>query len=95
MSCADAVLDELSRHPEGLSLPRLCKRLGLRMSVLLRELAWLGADPIGGTPGPDLVRVEQRGDLVIAMLTETGRRQLQGGAPSRDRHATRQDREPE
>jgi hypothetical protein len=73
MSCADPalrerILEELSRHPEGLSLPRLCKRLGLRMSVLLRELAWLGGDAIGGQTGPDLVRVEQRGDLMIATL---------------------------
>jgi hypothetical protein len=92
MSCADAVLDELSRHPEGISLPRLCKRLGLRMSVLLRELAWLGSDPIGGTPGPDLVRVEQRGDLVTAMLTERGRRQVENGTPLRGSHATQQSR---
>lgn len=76
MSCADAVLAELARHPEGLSLLRLSKRVGLRMSVLLRELAWLGAETIGDASGPDLVRVEQRGDLEVAVLTDRGRRRL-------------------
>jgi hypothetical protein len=76
MSCADDILTALAQHPDGLSLPRLCKRLGLRMSVLLRELAWLGADTIGEMPGPDLVRVEQHGDLTIAVLTDLGRRHL-------------------
>ncbi|HVI60053.1 MAG TPA: hypothetical protein VM619_14430 [Luteimonas sp.] len=51
-----------------MSLPRLCKRLGLRMSVLLRELAWLGEETIGGRPGPGLVRVERRGEREIAVL---------------------------
>ena len=77
MSCADDILAAVAQHPDGLSLPRLCKRLGLRMSVLLRELAWLGADTMGGTPGPDLVRVERTGDLTIAVLTEHGRRQVE------------------
>jgi hypothetical protein len=86
MSCADDILTALAQHPEGLSLPRLCKRLGLRMSVLLRELAWLGADAIGEVPGPDLVRVEQRRDLTMAVLTDLGRRhldKLQIDAPGR------------
>lgn len=72
-SSADALLAELAREPDGISLPRLCKRLGLRMSVLLRELAWLGEETIGGEPGPGWVRVERRGELDIALLTERGR----------------------
>jgi len=80
MSGGDAlrerILQELARHADGISLPRLCKRLDLRMSVLLRELAWLGGDPIGGAAGPDLVRVESRGDLTIALLTDGGRRHV-------------------
>jgi hypothetical protein len=72
-STAEAVLAELAREPDGVSLPRLCKRLGLRMSVLMRELAWLGETPIGGVPGPGLVRVEERGERSFAMLTERGR----------------------
>ena len=65
---AQALLAELAREPDGLSLPRLCKRLGLRMSVLMRELAWLGEESIGGQPGPGLVRVERRGERDVAIL---------------------------
>ena len=75
-STTEALLAELAREPDGISLPRLCKRLDLRMSVLLRELAWLGEDAIGDTPGAGLVRVEQRGERSFAMLTERGRQQL-------------------
>ena len=87
MSCAegelrDRVLQELARYPDGISLPRLCKRIGVRMSVLLRELAWLGDDTIGGAPGPGLILVERRGELTIAVLTEHGRRQF--GSSSAD-----------
>ena len=63
-----ALLSELAAHPGGLSLPRLCKRLGVRMSVLMRELAWLDDTPIGGEPGPGLVRVERRGERDVAVL---------------------------
>ena len=67
---ADALLAELAREPDGISLPRLCKRLGWRMSVLMRELAWLGETPIGGEPGPGLVRVERRAERDIAVLVK-------------------------
>ncbi len=73
------MLAELAREPDGISLPRLCKRLGLRMSVLMRELAWLGDAPIGGKPGPGLVHVERRGERSFAVLTGRGR-----GAPEDD-----------
>ncbi len=71
-SFADALIAELAREPGGVSLPRLCKRLDVRMSVLLRELAWLGDDNIGGEMGPGLIRIERRGELDIAMLTDRG-----------------------
>jgi hypothetical protein len=80
MSCADDILAALAQHPDGLSLPRLCKRLDVRMSVLLRELAWLGGDTIGGAPGPGLILVELRGELTIAVLTEHGRRQFENSS---------------
>lgn len=67
-STTEALLAELAREPDGISLPRLCKRLGMRMSVLMRELAWLGEDSIGGTPGAGLVRVERRGERDVAVL---------------------------
>lgn len=75
-SFAETLLAELAREPQGVSLPRLCKRLRVRMSVLLRELAWLGEDAIGGEPGPGLVRVERRDELDVALLTEHGRARM-------------------
>ena len=68
-STAERLLAELAREPDGISLPRLCKRLGLRMSVLMRELAWLGEASIGGRPGAGLVRVEERGERSFAILS--------------------------
>ncbi|MBN7136698.1 hypothetical protein A7A76_18280 [Lysobacter enzymogenes] len=72
----EPLLALLAEHPDGLSLPRVCKRLGVRMSVLLRELAWIGEDAIGDVAGPGWVRVEERGELSVAMLTERGRMRL-------------------
>ena len=72
----EALLAELAAAPDGMSLPRLCKRLGVRMSVLLRTLAWIGERPIGGTPGAGWVRVVSAGRREIAMLTESGSRQV-------------------
>ncbi|HJR73330.1 MAG TPA: hypothetical protein VJ806_06795 [Luteimonas sp.] len=72
-SLAERLLAELAREPAGVSLPRLCKRLGVRMNVLMRELAWLGEAEIGGEPGPGLVRVGRHGELDVAVLTELGR----------------------
>ena len=68
-----ALLAELAAEPAGMSLPRLCKRLGVRMSVLLRTLAWIGEAPIGGLPAAGLVRVVREGDREIATLTQAGR----------------------
>src|SRR5690606_8802558 len=67
-STTERLLAELAREPDGISLPRLCKRLGLRMSVLMRELAWLGEESIGGRPGAGLVRVERHGERDVAVL---------------------------
>ena len=72
-STTEALLAALAREPDGISLPRLCKRLGVRMSVLMRELAWLGEEPIGGKPGPGLVRVERRGERDVAVLVARDR----------------------
>lgn len=78
----EALLAALAGEPEGVSLPRLCKRLGLRMSVLLRELAWLGPETIGDRAGPDWVRVETRGELNVARLTPQGRAAWERGQPA-------------
>lgn len=68
-----ALIAALATTPKGQSLPRLCKRLGVRMSVLLRTLAWIGEDAIAGIPGAGLVRVTREGERDIATLTDTGR----------------------
>jgi len=72
-SLAERVLAELAAHPDGLSLPRLRKRLDVRMSLLMRTLAWLGEDRIGGIKGAGLVRIEQSGEAGIVLLTDRGR----------------------
>jgi len=72
----EPLLALLAQHPDGLSLPRVCKRLGVRMSVLLRELAWIGEDAIGEVAGPGWVRLEARGESSVATLTERGRARL-------------------
>ncbi|MGO1718971.1 MAG: hypothetical protein ACTHZI_02095 [Luteimonas sp.] len=45
------------------------------MSLLMRTLAWLGEDSIGGVAGAGLVRIEHRGGTEIVVLTEHGRTQ--------------------
>ncbi|KFA06317.1 hypothetical protein [Xanthomonas vasicola] len=67
------LLHALADAPDGVSLARLCKHLvGVRMSVLLRTLAWLGTAHLDGQPGPGWVRVEERGERQFAVLTPGG-----------------------
>jgi hypothetical protein len=68
-----ALLSELAAHPDGVSTARLCKRLGLRMSVLLRTLAWIGDGAIGGHRGPGWVRTLEDGPRTLVQLTPQGR----------------------
>ncbi|PPT33446.1 hypothetical protein XaCFBP7622_01960 [Xanthomonas arboricola] len=67
------LLVALADTPEGVSLARLCKQLGVRMSVLLRTLAWLGSASLDGHPGPGWIQVENRGERQFAVLTDAGR----------------------
>ncbi|AKC78558.1 MULTISPECIES: hypothetical protein [Xanthomonas] len=67
------LLAALADTPEGVSLARLCKQLGVRMSVLLRTLAWLGNASLDGQPGPGWIQLEDRGERQFAVLTEAGR----------------------
>lgn len=79
-----ALLAELAAHPGGVSTARLCKRLGLRMSVLLRTLAWLGESGIGGRPGPGWVATREDGARTLVVLLPAGRAVLAsatGGPP--------------
>jgi hypothetical protein len=71
-----ALFEALAAEPQGMALARLCKRTGVRMSVLLRTLAWLGEATLDGRPGPGWIRVETRGEREVAVLTEAGRAQL-------------------
>ena len=68
-----ALLAELAAHPDGVSTARLCKRLGLRMSVLLRTLSWIGDEAIGDHQGPGWVRTAEDGARTLVFLTDEGR----------------------
>lgn len=69
-----AALDESGA--EGMSLPRLGKKLGLGASVVLRRLHLLSAAHIGGQGGPGWVRVESHDGRWMAWLTEAGQQAL-------------------
>ncbi len=56
----------------GVSLPRLGKRLGQGVSVLLRELTLMSDASVGGQRGPGWVRVDQVGERWVAHLTDAG-----------------------
>ncbi|MFA0923634.1 hypothetical protein [Xanthomonas fragariae] len=66
------LLRALADAPAGVSLARLCKQLGVRMSLLLRTLAWLGDANLDGQPGLGWIRVEDRSDRQFALLTLAG-----------------------
>jgi hypothetical protein len=65
-------LRTLAADGREVSLPRLCKRLGVRMSVLLRLLAALGETPIGDAPALGYVAVRDDGERQFAWITEAG-----------------------
>ena len=71
---AAAIVSELATVPEpqGMSLPRLGKRLGQGASVLMRQLALMGDASVGGVPGPGWVRLEQQDARWVAYLTPAG-----------------------
>jgi DNA-binding IclR family transcriptional regulator len=73
-----AVLDALATtpHGEGMSLPRLGKRLGVGVSALMRSLSRMGEDRIGAVAGPGWVRVTEHDARWMAELTDEGRRAL-------------------
>lgn len=71
-------MQALAADGGAVSLPRLCKRLGVRMSVLLRMLAMLGETPIGDAPALGHVAVSDDGERQFARITEAGRALLSG-----------------
>ena len=80
-SSAEALLRELAAAGGEVSLPRLCKRLGLRMSVLLRMLAALGETPIGDAPALGYVLVRDDGERQFVQITDAGRAWLLAAHP--------------
>ncbi|MES2040995.1 MAG: hypothetical protein V4495_24525, partial [Pseudomonadota bacterium] len=69
-----ALMAELALHTKALSLPRLCKRLSVRQSTLLRCIAYLGEESIGQHKGAGWVHLQQDGERSLLSLTEEGRR---------------------
>ncbi|MDH0864116.1 hypothetical protein [Mitsuaria sp. GD03876] len=58
----------------GVSLPRLAKRTGLRVSVLLRLYTLMSEARVGDAQGPGWVRLQVDGDgRWIARITPAGR----------------------
>jgi FdhD protein len=71
-----ALLNELAAHSEPVSMARLCKRLGVRMSSLLRCVAALSDDVIAGVAGLGLLQRLQLGERELLQLTDKGRASL-------------------
>jgi len=69
----EALLAELATHSEPISTARLTKKLGVRMSSLLRCVAYLSEDQIGGQAGPGWVSLIQDGERTLLALTARGR----------------------
>ncbi|MFZ6657927.1 hypothetical protein [Undibacterium sp. TJN19] len=70
---AFALMAELSAQPEAVSLARLCKRLGVRQSTLLRCIACLGCETVSLHAGLGWVDLQQDGERSLLSLTEEGR----------------------
>jgi hypothetical protein len=66
------LLQALAADAGDVSLPRLCKRLGIRMSVLLRLLAMLGETPIGDAPASGHVAITDDGERRFARISVAG-----------------------
>lgn len=67
---------EARREGQGVALTRIAKRLGLNVSLLMREFTLLSDARLGGVAGPGWVRLEcESGGRWLAHLTEQGRAQ--------------------
>ena len=73
------ILAVLAEHSDGVSLPRLAKRLGQRASSMLRALAPYTAEAVGGQAGAGWIDVIQTDAGWTVHLTDAGRAIL--GAP--------------
>ncbi|MES2950097.1 MAG: formate dehydrogenase accessory sulfurtransferase FdhD [Pseudomonadota bacterium] len=77
---AAAVVQELAEHDAPISSARLCKTLGIRMSTLLRCLAYVGDAEIAGKPGLGWVDRREDGERLLLSLSASGRAALEAGA---------------
>lgn len=72
-------LAELDQQGRGVALTRIAKRLGLTVSLLMREYTLLSDARLGGVAGPGWVRLvcdEEKGSgRWLVHLTEQGRAQ--------------------
>lgn len=68
-----ALLNELAMSSAPVPVLRLTKRLRVRLSSLLRCVAYLGEGVIAGNPGLGWVQSHQDGDRTLLSLTEKGR----------------------
>ena len=62
--------------PQGMSMPRLCKQLGVGASAALRCLSALGDQPVGGVPGPGWTQLREEGGRWTVTLTAAGQQAL-------------------
>lgn len=74
-----ALMRELAQTnaPQGVSIPRLGKSLGVSASALMREIAHLGDAVVGGQPGPGWIKLAQDDTRWRVWLTEPGRQQCE------------------
>lgn len=70
-----ALLHELALSSDPVPILRLTKRLRVRLSSLLRCVAYLGEGVIAGNPGLGWVQSHQDGDRILLSLTPKGREQ--------------------
>ena len=68
-----ALLQELQNATEPQSSLRIAKKLGIRQSTLMRCLAYLGEEEVGGVAGPGWVRAEEADGRLLLSITDAGR----------------------
>jgi DNA-binding IclR family transcriptional regulator len=67
--------------PQGMSLPRLCKQVGVGASAAMRCLSAMGAQPVGVLPGPGWTELTSDGGRWHVSLTMAGQRAMAEMAP--------------
>jgi len=73
LKLADAVVTELHQHSRPQSALSIAKRLRVRMSTLMRCLAYIGDAEIDGQRGPGWVLLHQEDDRLLLSLSDVGR----------------------